>query len=77
MLVDCQYLGINNVMALRGDAMKDEQSFVPKPGGNHFAIDLVKQINNLNCGKYLHEVMDIDNKADFLHKLFKTHNHHS
>jgi methylenetetrahydrofolate reductase (NADPH) len=27
---DCHYLGINNVMALRGDAMKDEQSFVPK-----------------------------------------------
>ena len=65
MLVDCQYLGINNVMALRGDAMKDEQSFVPQAGGNHFAIDLVKQINDLNCGKYLHEVMDIDNKADF------------
>ncbi|MBF4493985.1 methylenetetrahydrofolate reductase [NAD(P)H] [Flavobacterium sp. JLP] len=65
MLVDCQYLGINNVMALRGDAMKDEQSFVPKAGGNRFAIDLVRQINDLNCGKYLHEVMDADNKADF------------
>lgn len=65
MLVDCQYLGINNVMALRGDAMKDEQSFVPKVGGNSFAIDLVRQINDLNCGKYLHEVMDADNKADF------------
>jgi len=65
MLVDCQYLGITNVMALRGDAMKDEQSFVPKVGGNSFAIDLVRQINDLNCGKYLHEVMDVDNKADF------------
>ncbi|RKR09662.1 5,10-methylenetetrahydrofolate reductase (NAD(P)) [Flavobacterium sp. 90] len=65
MLVDCQYLGINNLMALRGDAMKDEQSFVPKVGGNKFAIDLVRQINDLNCGKYLHEVMDADNKADF------------
>jgi methylenetetrahydrofolate reductase (NADPH) len=29
---DCHYLGINNVMALRGDAMKDEQSFVQKIG---------------------------------------------
>lgn len=65
MLVDCHYLGINNVMALRGDAMKDEQSFVPKSGGNRFASDLVSQISQLNQGKYLHEVMDIDNKADF------------
>ncbi|MBC7747077.1 MAG: methylenetetrahydrofolate reductase, partial [Methylotenera sp.] len=49
----------------RGDAMKDEQSFVPKIGGNDFAVDLVKQIDQLNCGKYLHEVMDVDNKANF------------
>ncbi|MGL5111484.1 MAG: methylenetetrahydrofolate reductase [NAD(P)H] [Flavobacterium sp.] len=65
LLVDCHYLGIDNVMALRGDAMKDEQSFVPTKGGNKFAADLVSQIYQLNQGKYLHEVMDIDNKADF------------
>jgi methylenetetrahydrofolate reductase (NADPH) len=65
LLVDCHYLGIENVMALRGDAMKDEQSFVPKPGGNKYAIDLVKQIKELNNGKYLHDVADIDNKSDF------------
>jgi methylenetetrahydrofolate reductase (NADPH) len=45
LLVDCHYLGINNVMALR-DAMKDEQSFVPK-WGNNFAVDLVQQIKLL------------------------------
>jgi methylenetetrahydrofolate reductase (NADPH) len=65
LLVDCHYLGIDNVMALRGDAMKDEQSFVPTNGGNKYASDLVSQIYQLNQGKYLHEVMDIDNKADF------------
>jgi methylenetetrahydrofolate reductase (NADPH) len=65
LLVDCHYLGIDNVMALRGDAMKDEQSFVPTIGGNKYASDLVSQIYQLNQGKYLHEVMDIDNKADF------------
>ena len=65
LLVDCHYLGIENVMALRGDAMKDEQSFVPKPGGNQYAIDLVKQIKELNSGKYLHDVADIDNKSNF------------
>jgi methylenetetrahydrofolate reductase (NADPH) len=50
-------------MALRGDAMKDEQSFVPKMGGNSHAIDLVQQIKLLNEGKYLHEVVHVDNKA--------------
>ena len=65
LLVDCHYLGINNVMALRGDAMKDEQSFVPKEGGNNYAVDLVTQIYQLNQGKYLHDLMHIDNKVDF------------
>jgi methylenetetrahydrofolate reductase (NADPH) len=65
LLVDCNYLGIENVMALRGDAMKDEQYFMPKEGGNIYAIDLVKQIYLLNKGNYLHEVIDSDNKSDF------------
>jgi methylenetetrahydrofolate reductase (NADPH) len=65
LLVDCHYLGIHNVMALRGDAMKEEQSFVPKKGGNHYAVDLVKQICLLNEGKYLHDVIHVDNKSDF------------
>ena len=65
LLVDCHYLGIDNVMALRGDAMKDEKYFIPKNGGNEYAVDLVKQIKQLNNGKYLHDVMDVDNKSDF------------
>jgi methylenetetrahydrofolate reductase (NADPH) len=65
LLVDCHYLGIDNVMALRGDAMKDEKYFIPKNGGNEYAVDLVKQIKLLNDGKYLHDVLDVDNKSDF------------
>ncbi|CAM3971036.1 methylenetetrahydrofolate reductase [NAD(P)H] [Flavobacterium branchiophilum NBRC 15030 = ATCC 35035] len=65
LLVDCHYLGIDNVMALRGDAMKDEQSFIPTQGGNHYAADLVYQIKQLNQGNYLHGVADNDNKSDF------------
>lgn len=65
LLVDCHYLGLDNVMALRGDAMKDEQYFIPKAGGNNYAVDLVKQIKQLNSGKYLHEVFDVDNSCDF------------
>lgn len=64
-LVDCHYLGIDNVMALRGDAMKGEQYFKPVKGGNNFACDLVKQMNNLNNGKYLHDVVEADYKTDF------------
>lgn len=65
LLVDCHYLGIDNVMALRGDAMKDERYFMPKNGGNEYAVDLVKQIKLLNDGKYLHDLLDVDNKSDF------------
>ena len=53
LLVDCMYLGINNIMALRGDAMKGEKYFEPTKGGNHYASDLVKQIQELGTGKYL------------------------
>ncbi len=64
-LVDCHYLGIDNVMALRGDAMKGEQYFEPVAGGNNYACDLVKQMSDLNRGKYLHDVIESDNKTDF------------
>ena len=65
LLVDCHYLGIDNVMALRGDAMREEQYFEPTKGGHDYAIGLVKQIQNLNCGTYLHEVVETDDCADF------------
>ncbi len=65
LLVDCHYLGIDNVMALRGDAMSHQKYFEPSKGGNHYATDLVAQIQNINCGKYLHEVIDSDHKSDF------------
>jgi len=64
-LVDCHYLGIDNVMALRGDAMKDESYFIPKEEGNAYASDLVSQINDLNKGKYLHEIVETTYKANF------------
>ena len=65
LLVDCHYLGIDNVMALRGDAMREEKYFAPTNGGHHYASDLVKQIQELNKGNYLHEVIESDNCADF------------
>ena len=65
LLVDCHYLGIDNVMALRGDAMKHQRYFEPAIGGHLYAKELVLQIQNLNKGEYLHDVIDVDDKADF------------
>lgn len=64
-LVDCHYLGIDNVMALRGDSMKEERYFVPTEGGHCYAKELVSQIRNLSHGEYLHETIDSDDNADF------------
>lgn len=65
LLVDCHYLGIENVMALRGDAMSHQKYFEPTKGGHQFATELVGQIKSLNSGKYLHDVIEANHKADF------------
>ncbi|WP_460220738.1 methylenetetrahydrofolate reductase [NAD(P)H] [Psychroserpens sp. MEBiC05023] len=65
LLVDCHYLGIDNVMALRGDAMSHQKYFEATKGGHQYASQLVGQIQNLNCGKYLHDVLEADHKSDF------------
>ncbi|GMN10580.1 methylenetetrahydrofolate reductase [NAD(P)H] [Croceitalea sp. MTPC9] len=65
LLVDCHYLGIDNVMALRGDAMREEKYFEPTKGGHKYASSLVAQVQQLNCGNYLHEVIETDNCANF------------
>jgi methylenetetrahydrofolate reductase (NADPH) len=54
-LLTLSYLGIDNVLVLRGDAAKNETSFEPEPGGHKYAIDLLKQVINLNKGVYLEE----------------------
>ena len=65
LLVDCHYLGIDNIMALRGDSMKHQQYFEATKGGHAYATELVSQIQDLNEGKYLHDVIDAEHKADF------------
>ncbi len=65
LLVDCHYLGIDNVMALRGDTMSHQKYFEPTKGGHNYATDLVQQINKLNKGQYLHDVVEVDNTPDF------------
>ncbi len=52
-LIDLQFLGIDNILAIRGDAIKSEAAFIPEPDGHGYAIDLIKQIVHMNKGKYL------------------------
>jgi methylenetetrahydrofolate reductase (NADPH) len=60
-LIDLNFLGIHNVLALRGDPIKSEQHFEPEPGGHQYATDLVEQIVELNHGKYISD--DLANPA--------------
>ena len=64
-LIDLNFLGIQNVLALRGDARKAETSFMPEDNGNKYASELVQQVVNMNQGKYLEEEMKDANKTNF------------
>ena len=64
-LIDLHFLGIDNALILRGDAAKNESSFEPEPGGNKYAIDLLKQVGQLNQGIYLDEDILNGGKTDF------------
>lgn len=64
-LIDLNFLGIDNVLVLRGDAAKNEASFEPEPGGNKYAIDLLKQVGNLNNGIYIDEDIRDGGKTKF------------
>lgn len=54
-LIELNFLGIDNVLALRGDAIKNEPHFLPERDGHAHAEDLIQQISGLNKGKYLHD----------------------
>lgn len=54
-LIDLAFLGIDNVLVLRGDAARNESVFEPEPHGHAYAIDLLKQTVNLNNGIYLED----------------------
>jgi methylenetetrahydrofolate reductase (NADPH) len=64
-LIDLNFIGVNNVLALRGDAAKNEAVFDPEPGGNLYALELLKQIVNLNNGIYLEEDIRDGFRTDF------------
>ncbi len=64
-LIDLNFLNINNVLAIRGDARVFDGKFIPEEGGHEYAIDLVRQIVDMNHGKYLHDNIANGVKTDF------------
>lgn len=64
-LIDLDFLGINNVVALRGDAVPTEVYFKPEKQGHSYASELVAQINGLNKGHYLDEELQHSHTTDF------------
>ncbi|HCD48218.1 MAG TPA: methylenetetrahydrofolate reductase [NAD(P)H], partial [Cryomorphaceae bacterium] len=65
LLIDLNFLGIENVVALRGDQAKHESYFTPHKEGNSFALDLVRQIKDLNQGRYLDEELQNTTATNF------------
>ncbi len=57
-LIDLHFLGIHHVLALRGDTQRTERVFSPEPDGHAHAADLVRQIMDMNAGRYLDEELE-------------------
>lgn len=52
MLIDLQFLGITDLLLLRGDKAVEEKYYLPTSGGNAHAVDLQQQINEFNSGVF-------------------------
>ncbi|ALW84830.1 5,10-methylenetetrahydrofolate reductase [Hymenobacter sedentarius] len=64
-LIDLHFLGIDSILALRGDPIKSEGVFKPEPDGHAYACDLIGQVANLNKGEYLDQEQDDVWATDF------------
>ncbi len=64
-LIDLNFLNVQNVLCLRGDAQKFEGKFIPERGGHKYAIDLIHQVNDINNGNYLDGTIVDGAKTDF------------
>jgi methylenetetrahydrofolate reductase (NADPH) len=60
-LIDLHFLGIDNVLLLQGDGIKNEGKFVPEADGHKYASDLLQQVVAMNEGRYLEE--ELQNSA--------------
>ena len=64
-LIDLNFLGVNNLLAVRGDPNSESKIFTPEEGGHVHSIDLLKQIMDMNRGIYLDEDLQHPSPTDF------------
>ena len=64
-LIELQYLEIENILAIRGDESSYKKPVQHGRSINVYALDLVRQINDMNHGKYLEEALLDANPTDF------------
>src|SRR4030095_3953637 len=64
-LINLGYLGIDNVLVLRGDAARNETAFEPETDGHKYASELLRQGMELNAGIYLEEDLKGTHKTEF------------
>ena len=64
-LIDLQFLGIDNVLALQGDAIKTEARFVPEPDGHRYASELLEQIVSMNNGRFIDDELEHATPTNF------------
>lgn len=64
-LIDLDFLGLHNVLALRGDKSQNEKFFMPHPQGHAYAIDLVRQIAAMNRGEFVDGEVEVCHHSKF------------
>jgi len=64
-LIDLNFLGIENILVVRGDPIKSELTFTPNPNGHKYSTDLLQQITNMNNGIYLDKDIENPTKTNF------------
>jgi methylenetetrahydrofolate reductase (NADPH) len=64
-LIDFNFLGIENLLVLQGDAGRAQTQFIPDPDGHTYAAELLEQVVKMNQGKYLDENLEQGNPSNF------------
>ena len=59
-LIDLQFLGIDNVLALRGDSIKTESTFRAHQDGHRYAVELIHQVCDMNGGNYMMDDIQLE-----------------